>query len=140
MNSATAFSWKSLLVCFGLIREPEYQVIPLILFRYSLPVQTTLESLLVERAKKEGLLAATDAKAAQDARELLESPNLKLWRWNSKSTGKAHIFAELSDGNYHSLCGRDIDPRAPRQTIEKVRGDECHRCLKEARAILSRRS
>ncbi len=96
--------------------------------------------LLEERARELGIdLEQIDRNAEKQAAELLHSPNLKVWRYVHGRTRKAHLYAETSDHFKHALCRQDIDEGVPAQTVNSLRGDECHKCAAEARLIFQRK-
>ena len=96
---------------------------------------------LEQRAKELGInLEQIERDAETQARELLSSPDLKVWRYFSKTTRKPHLYAETSDHSRHALCGQEISDGARAQTVDRLRGDECRKCAAQARLIFQRKS
>jgi hypothetical protein len=67
-------------------------------------------------------------------------PNLKLFRYVSSGKKMPHLYAEAPDGKRIPLCRNRIDTTVGAVQIEKLRGDECANCKREAQRVLAKKS
>lgn len=95
---------------------------------------------LVENARAMGALEEIERQASAHAEELLQSPNLKVWRYQRTPRSMAHLFVELSDGTSWALCGKRIDERVVAVVVTTNRKGDCAKCNRAAEAIFGRRA
>jgi hypothetical protein len=92
-------------------------------------------SRLQERAKELGLLEEVE----RTVEEILHSPNLQVFRYAPR-VGKPHLFAALSDGTRHPLCGHPIDELIAAGSVTTTRPGDCDKCNRAALELFKRRS
>ncbi len=75
----------------------------------------------------------------QRVEEFRHSPDLRIFRYLPRR-GKAHLFAVLSDGTRHPLCGQPIDESVAASSVDTTRIEDCDKCYRAAVEIFRRRS
>jgi hypothetical protein len=98
------------------------------------------EKLLKARAKELGLMDSIDREAKKMAEELMNSLNLKVFRYVPKRKRTPHLYAETSNGTKFPLCGKPVDETVAASQIETIRGDECVICKRAAEEIFKRKA
>jgi hypothetical protein len=90
------------------------------------------------KAKELRTTNALEQEAKRVAEELMNSADLKVFRYVAKRKRTPHLYAETSNGTKFPLCGKPVDETVAASQIKTIRGDECAMCKRAAQGIFNR--